>query len=101
MNGFSQTLSETLARLLSQAPGMIARKLPGWLGQAAKSYVKWLWRLDVAMAFVMLVVNVVALQIVAAKLPGPTDTYQQLARSGAVLLVLFCIASILFGRKQS
>jgi hypothetical protein len=100
MNLFQQALSEAFARVLSQAPGNIARKLPGWMSNGVKAYVRWLWRLDVAMKLVMLVLNVVALQIAVARLPGPTDVYRQLAGAVSVLLVFFVIASILFGGSR-
>lgn len=100
MNTFAQALSETIARMLSQAPATIARKLPGWIGNGAKAYVKWLWRLDAVMSLVMLAVNVIALQIVVAALPGPTEAYRQLAGAASVLLAFFTIASILFGGSR-
>ena len=101
MNSFAQALSETMARMLSGAPATIARNLPKWLGQWAKAYVKWLWQLDAVMSLVMLAVNVVALQLIIASLPGPTTAYRQLAGTVSVLLVFFVLASILFGGRRS
>jgi hypothetical protein len=100
MNPFQQALSEAIARMLSQAPGKIARKLPSWASNSFKAYVRWLWHLDIAMKLVMLVLNVVALQIIAADLPGPKGSYSALARLGAIALVFFCFASIIFGRQR-
>jgi hypothetical protein len=101
MNTFVQTLSETIARMFSGAPATIARNLPKWLGQWAKAYAGWLWRLDTVMSLVMLAVNVVALQLILADLPGPTTAYQQLAGAVSVLLAFFVLASILFGGTRS
>jgi hypothetical protein len=101
MNSFAQTLSETIARMLSGAPATIARNLPKWLGQWAKAYVRWLWRLDTVMSLVMLAVNVVVLQLIVADLPGPTIAYRQLAGAVSILLAFFVLASILFGGRRS
>lgn len=101
MNSFALALSEAIARALSGAPAAIARNLPKWLAQWAKAYVRWLWQLDTVMSLVMLTVNVVALQLIAPGLPGPTATYRQLAGMASVLLVFFVLASILFGGRRS
>jgi hypothetical protein len=101
MNPFQQGLSELVARMVSQLPGQVARKLPSWIAGGAKAYIKWLWQLDLTMKFVMFVFNVVALQIAVHSLPGPRSAYTQIGEVGAVALAFFLIASLLFGRQRA
>jgi hypothetical protein len=100
MNAFQQVLSETLARILSQAPANIARKLPSWLSQGTKRYLKWLWGAEIVMKFVAIAISIVVLQLAATKLPGPTVSYESVVRLIALALAFYCLGSLLFRQRS-
>jgi hypothetical protein len=100
MADLREGLARLVGRVLGELPSWIVKKIPDWIAGLVKTYIRWLWNLDVAMKFVMLLVNVVAVQIIIGSIAGSSPYNTQLVSLLVLGFVAFFGASVVFGRRR-